>query len=80
MKWTTVRELAAAHGLELYSPLGGYHRNLQIIDRAANRHWWADNKAGKAHQSILAIIQQKELAKLTDDQAIANGQESKSFF
>lgn len=80
MKWATVRELAAAHGLELYSPYGGYHRNLQIIDRTNQKHWWTDNKAGKAHQSILAIIQQKELAKLTDDQAIANGLESKSYF
>jgi hypothetical protein len=80
MKWATVRELAAEHGLELYSPLGGYHRNLQIIDRVHQQHWWTRNKAGLAHQSILAIVQQKELAKLTDDEAIAQSQKSKSYF
>jgi hypothetical protein len=80
MKWKTVQDLAASHGLEIYTPMCGYHRQAQIIDRAANRHYWTANKAIAAHQSILAIVHQKELGKLTDDQAIAQGEQAKTFF
>lgn len=80
MKWEQVRKFAEDNGLEIYNPYGGYHRQLQIIDRAANRHWWTANKAGLAYQSITSIIQQRQLAERTDEQAIADGQQAKSFF
>ena len=80
MKWQQVQDLAQSHGLEIYTPMCGYHRLAQIIDRTANRHYWTANKAKSVYQSLLAIIQQKELDKLTDAQAIAQGQEAKSFF
>lgn len=80
MKWSQVIEYAERHGLEIYSPLGGYHRNLQIIDRANNRHWWTANGARKVYQSLLSIVKQRELAERTDEQAIADGQQAKSFF
>jgi hypothetical protein len=80
MKWKTVQDLAASHGLEIYTPMCGYHRQAQIIDRAANRHWWTANKAGLAYQSLQTIIKQRELAQLSNEQAIADGQQAKSFF
>ena len=80
MKWSEVRKFAEDNGLEIYSPYGGYHRQLQIIDRAAQRHWWTANKAGLAMQSLQSIIHQKELAKASNEQAIADGQQAKSFF
>lgn len=80
MTWEKVRKLAAENGLELYSPYCGKHRQIQIIDRAANRHWWTANKAGLAYQSLQSIVRQRELATLSNEQAIADGQESKSFF
>lgn len=73
MKWAAVEDLASANGLELYTPLCGYHKQLQIIDRANNRHWWTANKAGLAYQSLQAIIKHRELDKLSNEQAIANG-------
>jgi hypothetical protein len=80
MKWEQVRKFAEDNGLEIYTPLCGYHKQAQIIDRTAKRHYWTANKAGKAYQSLQAIVNQRELAKLTDEQAIAAGQEAKSFF
>jgi hypothetical protein len=80
MKWSQVIEYAERHGLEIYSPLGGYHRNLQIIDRAANRHYWTANGARKVYQSLVSIVKQKQLASLTDEQAIAAAQDAKAFF
>lgn len=73
MKWQAVRDFAESQALELYTPLCGYHKQLQIIDRAANRHWWTNNKAKDCYQSLLAIIKERELSKLSDDQAIADG-------
>ena len=70
MRWQVVKELAANNGLELYTPLSGYHRQLQIIDRTTNRHWWTANKAAIAHQSLLCIVREKELAKLSTDEII----------
>ena len=100
MRWQAVREFAESQALELYTPMCGYHKQLQIIDRTddliisilffgsisyyqlikaiANhqrtpRHWWTSNKAGQAYQSLLVIAQQKELAKISNEQAIADG-------
>lgn len=80
MKWQQVRELAANHGLEIYTPLCGYHRQAQIIDHASNRHYWTANKAIAAHQSILAIIQQRELANTPTDKIATEAEKSLSFF
>lgn len=80
MKWVKVRKFAEENGLEIYTPMCGHHKQAQIIDRTAKRHWWTPNKAEKAYQSLQAIVNQRELDRLTDEQAIAAGQESKSFF
>ena len=70
MRWQAVKEFAALNGLELYTPLSGYHKRLQIIDRATNRHWWTANKAAIAHQSLLCIVREKELATVSTDEII----------
>lgn len=33
MRWQAVRDFAESQALELYTPLCGYHKQLQIIDR-----------------------------------------------
>ena len=80
MKWQEVSDLAAKHGLMIYKPLCGYHRLVQITDANGNPVSWTSNKARLAMQSVQSIIKQRELEKLSDDQAIAQGQEAKSFF
>ena len=80
MKWADVRKFAEDNGLELYTPMRGYHKQAQIIDRAAEKHWWTANKAGLAYQSIAAIVQQRQLDTLSNEEAIAQGQEAKAFF
>ena len=79
MKWQTVNQLASDHGLELYTPLRGKHKRMQIINPATKKHWWTENKAASTHQSLLAIIQQEQLKKLSDEQAIAAAEQAKSF-
>ena len=62
MLWKTVQKFAADNKLELYTPLCGYHKQLQIIDLAAGRHWRTANKAKAVYQSLLCIVHQKALA------------------
>lgn len=80
MRWSDVRKFAEDNGLEIYTPMCGYHKQAQIIDRATKKHWWTANKAGLAYQSIAAIVQQRQLAEVSNEQAIAQGQEAKAFF
>ena len=70
MLWKTVKKFAANNGLELYAPLCGYHKLLQITDRAADRHWWTANKAKAVYQSLLCIVQERALAKISTHEII----------
>lgn len=71
MTWKKVEDLAAEHGLVLYKPLCGYHKLVQITDNNGNPVSWTSNKARLAMQSVQAIIKQRELAMLSNEQAIA---------
>lgn len=73
MTWQKVETLAEEHGLALYRPLCGYHKLVQITDTHGNPVSWTSNKARSAMQSVQAIIKQRELSALSDDQAIADG-------
>ena len=70
MLWKTVKKFASNNKLELYTPLCGYHKQLQITDRAANRHWWTANKAKAVYQSLLCIVQERALAAIPTHEII----------
>jgi len=80
MKWSEVQKLAESHGLAIYRPYCGYHGLAQITTTEGHPVSWTANKAKLAYQSINSIIQQRQLAKLTDEQAIAAAEQAKSFF
>ena len=78
MLWKTVKTFATDNGLELYTPLSGYHKQLQIIDRANECHWWTVNKASTAYQSLLCIVQEKALAKVSTAKIIVEANDIRS--
>ena len=78
MLWKTVKKFAADNKLELYTPLRGYHKQLQIIDLAAGRHWRTSNKAKAVHQSLLCIVQERALAKVSTAKIIVEANEYRS--
>ena len=78
MLWKTVNTFASDNSLELYTPLCGYHKLLQITDRAADRHWWTANKAKAVYQSLLCIVQERALAKISTHEIIVEANEIRS--
>jgi len=80
MRWSDVQALAPSPGLAIYRPMCGYHKLAQITTDKGDPVSWTANKAGLAYQSLQSIINQKGLKKLTDEHAIADGIEAKSFF
>jgi len=80
MKWQDVQKFAEENGLSIYRPYCGYHKLAQITTTDGQPVSWTANKAKLAYQSIASIVHQRQLATLTDDQAIAAAETAKSFF
>jgi len=75
-----VSKLAKDYGLQIYVGRRGKGALAQILTTKGDPVGWTANKSELARQSLLAIIQQKELKKLSREEAIAQGQEAKTFF
>jgi hypothetical protein len=76
MRWSEVKEFAKSHGLEIYKPYRGYHRLAQITTTDGKPVSWTANRAKDAHIAIAAIVQQRQLDRLTDAEVIELAKES----
>jgi len=79
MKWKAVSQFAIENNIEIYRPLMGCHRNVQIILVEEETHTWASNKAKDVFVSLQAIVRQRKLAKLDDQELKQKAEIAKSF-
>ena len=79
MKWKAVSQFATENNIEIYRPLMGCHRNVQIVLTEEKTHTWASNRAKDVWVSLQAIVHQRALAKVSTDALINQSEIAKSF-